>query len=73
MEDKEIKDIDNQIKILQEKKKEIQSDCVHKTTFLKFIDGSNVIKEFCKKCGKDIGYPQKDDLDIFLNGKNKTI
>jgi len=66
---KTVFDIEREIKILSEEKKDIQSKCKHKSRYIKFVNGTSTLKQFCSECNKEIGYPSKDELDDFLSQK----
>ena len=43
--------------------KKIQEDCNHKEGYdVKFIGGTNEVRQFCKICQKVIGYPSEQEL-----------
>lgn len=58
--------INQEIKKLEKLKEEIQDECKHKTTYIKFSETGGVPKSICKDCEKEIGYPTKDKLEKFL-------
>ena len=64
-----VKFINSEIKKLEKLKNEIQDECKHEETEIKFINGTNTPREVCKNCEKDLRYPDKSKLDLFLSGK----
>ena len=64
-----VKFINSEIKKLDKLKTEIQDECKHEETEIKFINGGNTPREVCKKCEKDLRYPDRSKLDLFLSGK----
>lgn len=64
-----IKFINEEIKKLENIKKEIQGECTHKETYVKFLENSSTPKSVCCDCEKEIGYPTQEKLDEFLLGK----
>ena len=64
-----VKFINSEIKKLEKLKTEIQDKCKHEETEIKFINGGNTPREVCKKCEKDLRYPDRSKLDLFLSGK----
>ena len=65
-----VKYINDEIKKLENLKKEIQSECKHEQTCVKFTSGGNTPKTICCTCEKEIGYPSKERLEEFLSGKS---
>lgn len=61
--------INSEIKKLEQLKNEIQNECRHKHTKIKFIDGGNIPKVVCEECDKDLCYPDTKRLETFLSGK----
>jgi len=64
-----VKNIDSQIKKLEKEKQEIQKECRHNSTYIKFKDGSSVTVKYCCECEKEVGYPSQQELDKFLMSK----
>ena len=64
-----VKFINSEIKKLEKLKDEIQSECKHEETEIKFINGGNTPRVVCSNCEKDLKYPDKERLDTFLHGK----
>ena len=64
-----LKSINKKIKKLEKIREEIQSECRHENTYLKFEDGTSTIREFCVKCEKKMGIPNLKDVELFLWGK----
>lgn len=69
MENGRICEIIKQIKDLEKEKKEIQSNCMHKQTHIKFIEDSNNLRLFCKECELILGFPSQEEINEFLNTK----
>lgn len=57
------------IKELEKEKEEIQQNCRHLNTYLKFTDNVSEIREYCSECGKKIGIPSSKSIELFLSGK----
>jgi hypothetical protein len=66
---KRINQINDEIKNLERERIEIQTECQHKDTLIKF-DENKVPKVYCKDCNKLIGYPSDDELKNFLGNGN---
>jgi hypothetical protein len=64
-----VKSLNSEIKRLEKLKEEIQSDCRHKNTYLKFEEGCSTIRVYCRDCEKQMGVPSPKEVDIFLSGK----
>lgn len=64
-----VKFINSEIKKLEKLKDEIQSECKHEDTEIKFINGGSTPREVCKKCEKDLKYPDREKLELFLSGR----
>jgi hypothetical protein len=64
-----VKSLNNEIKKLEKLREEIQSECQHKNTYLKFEDGSSTIRIYCRDCEKKMGAPSPRDIELFLSGK----
>jgi len=64
-----VKSLNDQIKELEKIREEIQTECRHKNTYLKFADGTSKVKEYCCDCEKELGYPEPKKLDFFLSGR----
>tara|TARA_Y100000389_G_C17434286_1_gene504533 strand:+ start:1046 stop:1279 length:234 start_codon:yes stop_codon:yes gene_type:complete len=70
-------DLKKKIEELEEIKKEcekqierIQSKCTHSNYIIKSINPEgNIIRRICTGCGKEIGYPTKEELDKYLNNE----
>lgn len=58
--------LETEIKRLEKEKSQIQDSCLHKETKVKFAEGTNEMKLYCKVCNKAIGYPSKEQIDEFL-------
>jgi len=67
-----VKFINSEIKKLEKLKIDIQSECKHKETEIKFIEGGNTPREICKECEKDLRYPDREKLELFLFGRSDT-
>jgi|TARA_Y100000389_G_C17110193_1_gene340328 hypothetical protein len=61
-----IQSLDTQIKILSKEKETLQDTCKHNETKVKFENGTNTMKVYCKECDKEIGYPSKEQISDFL-------
>ena len=57
------------IKELEKEKEEIQQNCRHINTYLKFTDNVSEIREYCSDCGKKVGIPNHKNIELFLSGK----
>lgn len=64
-----VKSLNNEIKKLEKLKEEIQKECNHKNTYLKFVDGGSTIRVYCRDCEKNMGVPNPKDVELFLSGK----
>lgn len=64
-----VKSLNNEIKKLEKLREEIQSECKHKDTYLKFEQGSSTIRVYCLDCEKKMGVPSPKDVELFLSGK----
>lgn len=64
-----VKYINEEIKKLEKIKKDIQTDCNHNQTCVKFTKENNTPKTVCCVCEKEIRYPTKEELELFLQGK----
>jgi len=64
-----VKSLNSEIKRLEKLKEEIQSDCRHKNTYLKFEGDCSTIRVYCRDCEKQMGIPNPKDVEIFLSGK----
>jgi|TARA_Y100000385_G_scaffold216683_1_gene225632 hypothetical protein len=61
--------IEKEVKNLEKEKEVIQNECKHKgDTFVKF-DERNSMKKYCSLCKKELGYPTKIEIGIFLGKK----
>lgn len=58
--------LESEIKRLEKEKVQIQEGCLHKETKVKFAEGTNTMKLYCKDCNKEIGYPNQDQIKVFL-------
>ena len=47
----------------------IQEKCTHKETRVKFKDGSNNMRVYCCECNREMGIPNNQEVDNFLNVK----
>jgi len=63
-----ITQINQEIQNLQRIKTEIQDGCHHKKTTIKF-DSTNTPRVMCCECEKDLSYPSREELEVFLTGK----
>jgi len=61
--------INSEIKKLEQLKNEIQNECKHKNTKIKFVEGKNTPRVVCEECDKDLCYPDNKRLETFLSGK----
>ena len=64
-----VKSLNNEIKKLEKLREEIQSECKHKDTYLKFEDGGSTTRVYCRDCEKNMGVPNPKDVELFLSGK----
>lgn len=64
-----VKSLNDQIKELEKIREQIQTECKHKNTYLKFTNETSKVKEFCCECEKELGYPENKKLDLFLSGR----
>jgi hypothetical protein len=62
-----IKQINQEIKNLEKIRDEIQSNCRHKETYVKFSEKGGTPKTVCCNCEKEIGYPPQNKLEKFLS------
>lgn len=69
MENARINQLNKQIKDLEKEKTEIQQECSHKLTKVKFLEGTNTMRLFCKECDSLLGFPSQPEIDEFLNIK----
>jgi len=60
--DKKVENIKKEIKILKEDIREIQSNCEHPQTKLKFSDKEKRVIKICSECEKRVGYPTNEEL-----------
>jgi hypothetical protein len=58
--------LETEIKRLEKEKVQIQEDCLHKETKVRFAEGTNTMKLYCKFCNKEVGYPNQDQINEFL-------
>ena len=63
---KRIVEIEQSMKELKEEKDNLQSECQHKETTIKFAPNTSTPKVYCVDCKVDLGYPDKEGLDGFL-------
>jgi len=63
-----IKQINQEIKNLEKIRNAIQDECRHKETIIKF-DSNNIPKVMCCDCEKNLRYPSREKLEVFLEGK----
>lgn len=61
-----IQSLDDQIKVLSEEKVLLQSTCNHNESKVKFENGTNTMKLYCKECDKEVGYPSQSQIKEFL-------
>lgn len=66
-----VKSINDEIKKLEKLRSEIQNECSHKETYVKFTESGNTPKLICCLCEKEVGYPSQKKLDYFLQTKSK--
>ncbi len=64
-----IKFLNQEIKKLEKIRSELQEECLHKETSIKFITTDTTPRLICSCCEKHIGYPDKEQLDVFLTGR----
>jgi hypothetical protein len=64
----QVKQINQEIKNLEKIRNEIQNDCTHKETTIKF-DNTNTPRVMCCDCEKNLSYPSRQELEVFLTGK----
>ena len=64
-----VNSLNDQIKELEKIREEIQMECRHKSTYLKFTDNVSEIREYCSDCGKQLGVPTPKNVELFLSGK----
>jgi uncharacterized protein YhaN len=62
-----VKQINQEIKKLERLKNEIQGNCRHKETYIKFSENGGTPKTVCCNCEKEIGYPSQNRLEKFLS------
>jgi len=67
--DKNINNIEKQIKELEKEKLEIQNNCSHKNQKVKFEEGKNTMRLYCEECNVLLGFPNQEQIDKFLNNK----
>jgi len=72
MENARINELNKQIKDLEKEKTEIQQVCSHKLTKVKFLEGTNTMRLFCKECDSLLGFPTQQEIDEFLNIKKEN-
>lgn len=73
MENGRINELNKQIKNLKKEKEEIQSNCTHKKTHAKFVEGTNTMRLFCKDCESMLGFPSQEQIDEFLKNKKDEL
>lgn len=73
MENGRIYELNKQIKNLKKEKEEIQSNCTHKKTHAKFVEGTNTMRLFCKDCESMLGFPSQEQIDEFLKNKKDEL
>lgn len=69
MENGRINELNKQIKNLEKEKEEIQNNCTHKETYVKFLEGTSDMRLFCKSCEVLVGFPNEEQKYKFLNTK----
>ena len=52
--------------MLRKEKQTLQDNCKHEKRRVKFENGTNTMKTYCEICGKELGYPTKEEVDEFL-------
>jgi phage host-nuclease inhibitor protein Gam len=60
--DKKVEDIKKEIKTLKEDIEEIQSNCEHPKTELKFSNKEKRVIKICSECQKRVGFPTNEEL-----------
>ena len=58
--------LNNQINVLNKEKQTLQDNCKHEKRKVKFENGTNTMKIYCEICGKELGYPTKEEVEEFL-------
>jgi hypothetical protein len=61
-----ISKIDAEIKRLEKLKADIQSECPHEESYTKFND-KNSIRVYCAECNLELGYPNVNQINLFLS------
>lgn len=64
----QVSQINQEIKELEKIRDEIQNECRHSKTTIKF-DNNNTPRVVCCECEKDLRYPSREKLEVFLEGK----
>ena len=64
-----VKSLNKKIKKLEKVREEIQNECRHKNTHLKFEDGTSTVRVYFIDCEKKMGVPGPRDVELFLSGK----
>jgi hypothetical protein len=64
----QISQINQEIKKLEKIRDEIQDGCRHNKTTIKF-DNNNTPRVVCCECEKNLRYPSREKLEVFLDGK----
>ena len=59
---KTVHDIKIEIKILEKQVDDIQDQCNHKETLIKYMECDKGVRKICKKCEKIISYPSEQEL-----------
>lgn len=57
-----VNDLKIKIKELNDKITELQSNCKHTNTTLKYFEDSKQVLKICSDCEKVIGYPTQEEL-----------
>jgi len=65
--DKNINNIEKQIKELEKEKLEIKNNCLHKNQKVKFEEGKNIMRLYCEECNALLGFPTQEQINKFLN------
>jgi len=64
----QVSQINQEIKKLEKIRDGIQDECRHNKTTIKF-DINNTPRVVCCECEKDLRYPSREKLEVFLEGK----
>ena len=61
--------IEKKIKHLEKEKTGIQEMCTHKETRVRFKDGGSDMRLYCCECNRELGIPNNQEVNNFLNIK----